>query len=57
MIKKFFDARRLVMLYGNHNIYFRSKTFVRKNLYSYYDEFSQDTTRAARRNHALSRWF
>jgi UDP-2,3-diacylglucosamine pyrophosphatase LpxH len=30
------------MLYGNHNIYLRSKAFVRKNLYNYYDEYSQD---------------
>ncbi len=43
MIKKYFDANRFILLYGNHNIYFRSKTFVKKNLYSYYDEYSQDT--------------
>lgn len=42
-IKKYFDANRLVLLYGNHNIYLKSKTFVKKNYYSYYDEFTQDT--------------
>lgn len=42
-IKNFYDADRCVLLYGNHNIYLKSKTFVQKNYYSYYDEFSQDT--------------
>lgn len=42
-IKKYYDAGRLVLLYGNHNIYLRSKSYVKKNYYSYYDEFSQDT--------------
>ncbi|NLT40281.1 MAG: serine/threonine protein phosphatase [Clostridiales bacterium] len=42
-IKKFFDEGRLVMLYGNHNIYLRSGSFVRDNYYTYYDEFSQNT--------------
>lgn len=42
-IKKFFDDNRCILLYGNHNIYLKSKSFVKKNLYSYYDEFSQDT--------------
>jgi UDP-2,3-diacylglucosamine pyrophosphatase LpxH len=42
-IKKFFDDDRCILLYGNHNIYFKSKTFVKKNLYNYYDDYSQDT--------------
>lgn len=42
-IKKFFDDDRCVLLYGNHNIYLKSQSFVKKNLYNYYDEFSQDT--------------
>jgi UDP-2,3-diacylglucosamine pyrophosphatase LpxH len=42
-IKKFYDDSRCILLYGNHNIYFKSKSFVKKNLYSYFDEFSQDT--------------
>ena len=42
-IKKFFDEDRLVLLYGNHNIYLKSPTYVKKNYYQYYDEFSQDT--------------
>lgn len=42
-IKKFFDEDRCIILYGNHNIYLKSKRFVKKNLYSYYDDYSQDT--------------
>jgi UDP-2,3-diacylglucosamine pyrophosphatase LpxH len=42
VIKKFFDAKRLVILYGNHNIYLRSKSFVRRNYYTYYDDYNQD---------------
>lgn len=42
-IKKFFDDNRLIILYGNHNIYLRSKSFVKRNYYCYYDEFTQDT--------------
>jgi UDP-2,3-diacylglucosamine pyrophosphatase LpxH len=41
-IKHFFDDNRLILLYGNHNIYLKSKRYVRDNLYSYYDEYSQD---------------
>ena len=42
-IKKFFDAGRLVLIYGNHNIYLRSKSYCKKKYYTYYDEFSQET--------------
>ena len=42
-IKKFFDDRRLRLLYGNHNIYLRSDGYVKKNYFSYYDEFTQNT--------------
>ncbi len=41
VIKKFFDEKRLIMLYGNHNIYLKSKAFVRNNYYQYYDEYNQ----------------
>ncbi|MBH1940806.1 serine/threonine protein phosphatase [Mobilitalea sibirica] len=40
-LKKFFDDNRLIMLYGNHNIYLKSKDFVRENYYSFYDEYNQ----------------
>ena len=42
-IKRYFDEDRLILLYGNHNIFLRSKNYVKKNYYCYYDEFSQDT--------------
>lgn len=40
-IKKFFDAGRFIMLYGNHNIYLKSKYFVKTNYYEFYDEYNQ----------------
>ena len=42
-IKQFHDDDKFVLLYGNHNIYLKSKSFVKKNYYSYYNEFSQET--------------
>jgi UDP-2,3-diacylglucosamine pyrophosphatase LpxH len=44
VIKKFFDADRFVILYGNHNIYLKSNRFVKKNYYQYYDEYNQIRT-------------
>jgi UDP-2,3-diacylglucosamine pyrophosphatase LpxH len=41
VIKKFFDAGRFIMLYGNHNIYLKSKRFVKANYFQYYDEYNQ----------------
>ena len=41
VIKKFADEGRFIMLYGNHNIYLKSKRFVEKNYYEYYDEYNQ----------------
>ncbi len=42
VIKKFFDDKRLIILYGNHNIYLRNKDYVRRNYYTYYDDYNQD---------------
>ncbi|WP_313129780.1 metallophosphoesterase [Anaerocolumna sp.] len=42
VIKKYFDANRLTMIYGNHNIYLKSKTYVKKNFFQFYDEYTQD---------------
>ncbi|ACL76004.1 metallophosphoesterase family protein [Ruminiclostridium cellulolyticum] len=42
VLKKFFENNRLIMLYGNHNIYLKNEDFVSKNFYSYYDDYSQD---------------
>ena len=41
-IKQFYDDDKFVLLYGNHNIYLKRKSFVKKNYYRYYDEFSQE---------------
>jgi hypothetical protein len=41
-LKKFYDAGRLIMLYGNHNIYLKSRHFVRDNYYNFYDEYKQE---------------
>lgn len=42
MLKKFFDDKRLIMIYGNHNIFLKNKNYVRKNYYSFFDEYNQD---------------
>jgi len=42
-MKLFYDQGRLTLLYGNHNIYLKSGSFVRNNYENYYDEFSQST--------------
>lgn len=41
VMKKFYDAGRFIMLYGNHNIYLKSKHYVESNYYEYYDEYNQ----------------
>ncbi|BCJ94498.1 hypothetical protein acsn021_20670 [Anaerocolumna cellulosilytica] len=40
-LKKFNNENRLIILYGNHNIYLRNKFYVKRNYYQYYDEFNQ----------------
>lgn len=40
-MKKFFDAGRLILLFGNHNIYLKNKFYVKHNLYDFYDEYKQ----------------
>jgi len=41
-LKKFFDDKRLIMIYGNHNIYLKTKDYVSKNYYNFYDEYNQN---------------
>lgn len=43
LLKKFFDAGRMLMLFGNHNMRFKSKHNVEKYLYHVYDEYSNET--------------
>lgn len=40
-LKKFSNKKRMILLYGNHNIYLKSKRYVKKNYYEYYDEYNQ----------------
>jgi len=40
-IKKFFYHDRMIMLYGNHNIYLKDPEYVRKYYYSYYNEYRE----------------
>lgn len=42
LLKSFYDDNRLIMIYGNHNIYIRNKKYVEKNYYHFYDEYTQD---------------
>jgi len=41
-LKKFYDAGRLIILYGNHNIYLKRKQYVSSNYFNYYDEYNQE---------------
>lgn len=40
LMKKFFDDGRFEMIYGNHNMEFKYEHIVKKNLYTYLDEFT-----------------
>lgn len=42
VLKKFFDANRFILLYGNHNIYLKSQTYLSENYYHFYDEYKQE---------------
>ncbi|MFL0245578.1 metallophosphoesterase [Candidatus Clostridium stratigraminis] len=42
LMKMFFDSKRLIMLYGNHNICLKYRKFVEKNYYGYYDDYNQE---------------
>lgn len=40
-MKKFYDDDKLIMLYGNHNIYLKNKHYVSRNYYHFYDEYDE----------------
>ena len=42
VLKKFYDADRMIMIYGNHNIFLKSKDYVKNNFYQFYDEYNQE---------------
>jgi len=39
-LKKFSDQGRLILIYGNHNIFLKSRDYVQRNLYKYYDDYN-----------------
>lgn len=41
-LKKFYDNERMIMIYGNHNIFLKSEDYVKENLYYFYDEYKQE---------------
>ena len=42
LLKEFYRKRRLIMFYGNHNIYLQKKSWVKKNLFGFLDEFLEE---------------
>lgn len=42
-IKRFHDQGRLILIYGNHNIYLKDEQFVVDNYYTYYDGYREET--------------
>jgi predicted phosphodiesterase len=40
-MKKFFDEDKLIILYGNHNIYLKNKSYVINNYYHFFDEYDE----------------
>lgn len=41
-LKRFFDDNRLIMMYGNHNIFLKFKEFVENNYYKFYDDYNEE---------------
>lgn len=41
LLRKFYNDNRLYLIYGNHDIVKRSKRYVKRNLYHYYDYTTQ----------------
>lgn len=42
VMKKFFTDKRLIMIYGNHNIYLRYKHYVKNHYFQFPDEYNQN---------------
>jgi UDP-2,3-diacylglucosamine pyrophosphatase LpxH len=40
-LRKYQKENRLIMLYGNHNIYLKDKQYVQQNLHVFYDEYKE----------------
>jgi UDP-2,3-diacylglucosamine pyrophosphatase LpxH len=41
-LKKFHDDHRLIMIYGNHNMFLKNENYVRDNFYHFYDEYNEE---------------
>lgn len=41
VLKKLYDDNRMIILYGNHNIYLKYPKFVENNYFNFYDEYNQ----------------
>lgn len=41
ILKRFYDEKRLIMIYGNHNIYLKSQWYVEQNYFRNYDEYTE----------------
>ncbi|MDK2780011.1 MAG: hypothetical protein PWP61_308 [Trichococcus sp.] len=41
VLKRFYDEKRLIMIYGNHNIYLKSQWYVEQNYFRNYDEYTE----------------
>lgn len=39
VLKAFFEDKRFIMLYGNHNIFLKHQGYVAKHYYTYFDEY------------------
>lgn len=42
-IRRYFRAGRLVLIYGNHNSYLKDPAYVRRHLYTYYNDYTCET--------------
>ncbi len=43
LIKKYHLDKRLIMIYGNHNIYLKDPSYVKKHYYTYYNSYTKET--------------
>ena len=41
ILKRFYQEQRMIMIYGNHNIYLKNPNYVKYNYTSFYDEYQE----------------
>ncbi len=41
LLSKIYKAGKLILLYGNHNIFLKDPKYVKKNFFTYYDEYEE----------------